>query len=85
MSYLDLPPGQRVLQEFKVFRDTNGYWVVAETHGLPGGLFACHDEAVRFALRQADRDFARVHVEPTAAPRRPVPVPRAAAAQCRQI
>ena len=64
VSYFDLPPGRRVLQEFTVFRDPNERWVVAEAHGLPGGVFARRDEAMRFALWQADGEVARVHVEP---------------------
>jgi hypothetical protein len=63
VSYFDLPPGQRVLQEFTVFRDPNKRWV-AEAHGLPGGVFASRDEAVRFALWQADGEAAGVHLEP---------------------
>jgi hypothetical protein len=27
VSYFDLPPGQRVLREFRVFRNANGRWV----------------------------------------------------------
>jgi hypothetical protein len=70
MSYFDLPPGQRVLREFTVFRDLNGCWVAAETHGLPGGVFGIRDEAVRFARWQTDGNAARVHVEPTGITRR---------------
>jgi len=70
MSYFDLPPGQRVLQEFKIFRDPSGRWVAAETHGLPGGIFNSRDEAIRFALWQADRDATRVHVVPAGTARR---------------
>ena len=63
MSYFDLPPGQRVLSEFTVFRDPKGRWVAAEAHRLTGEVFASRDEAVRVALWQADGDAARVHVE----------------------
>jgi hypothetical protein len=70
MSYFDFPPGQRVLREFTVFCDRNGRWVAAEAHGLPGGVFDSRDEAMRFALWQADRDPIRVHVEAACAERR---------------
>ena len=69
MSYFDLPPGQRVLRQFIVYRDPKGRWVAAETHGLPGGVFESRDAAVRFALWQADGEAARVHVEPACAAR----------------
>jgi hypothetical protein len=62
MSYFDMPPGQRVLREFRVFRDPNGRWVAAEAHGLPGGVFDSRDEAVHFALQQVDGEMDRVHV-----------------------
>jgi hypothetical protein len=64
MCYFDFPPGQRVLRAFTVFCDQDGRWVAAEAHGLPGGVFDSRDEAVRFALWQADRDPTRVHVGP---------------------
>jgi len=70
MSYFDLPPGQRVLREFKIFRDRNGRWIAAEIHGLPGGVFSTCDEAVGFALWKADRDATRVHVVPAGTARR---------------
>jgi hypothetical protein len=70
VSYFDLPPGQRVLREFTVSRDPNGRWVAAEAHGLLGGVFDSRDEAVRFALWQADGEAARVHVEPAGVTRR---------------
>jgi hypothetical protein len=70
VPYFDWPPGQRVLQEFTVFRDPNGRWVAAEAHGLPNGVFDSRDEAMRFALWQADGEPARVHVEPARVTRR---------------
>ena len=39
VPYFDLRPGERVLREFTVFRDSNGRWAAAETHDLPGGVF----------------------------------------------
>ena len=74
MSYFDLPPGERVLRQFTVYLDPNGRWVAAETHGLPGGVFDSWDDAVRFALWQADGEAARIRVEPACgarAPRKP--------------
>jgi hypothetical protein len=64
MPYFDLPPGQRVLCEFTISRDSHGRWIAAETHGLSGGLFFSCREAVRFALHEADGDASRVRVEP---------------------
>ena len=60
MSYFDRPPGERVLQEFRVFRDGTGRWIAVEKHGLPVGSFRSRDEALHFALREADGDEARV-------------------------
>ena len=68
MPYFDRPPGERVLQEFRVFRDPNGRWVVVEKHGEHGGSFDSRDEAVHFALWQADGDPARVHIDPSSEP-----------------
>ena len=64
MSYFDQPPGQRALRAFTIRRDNRGRWLADETHGLMGGVFASRKEAVRFALREADGDAERVHVEP---------------------
>jgi hypothetical protein len=69
MSYFDLPPGERVLREFRVSCDPNGRWIAVEIHGLKGA-FGSRDEAIRFALLQADGDVARVHVEPVGAAQR---------------
>ena len=63
MSYW--PPGQCVVQEFRVFRDVNGRQVAAETHGLPGGVFSSGEEAVRFALWQVNGEATSVHLEPS--------------------
>jgi hypothetical protein len=62
MPYFDRPPGERVLEEFRVFRSPSGEWRAVEIHGMPGGSFASCDEAVRFALHRADDDAARVHL-----------------------
>jgi len=70
VPYFDLPPGQRVLREFTVFHDPNGRWVAAEAHGSPARVFYSREEAVRFALWQADGEAARVHVEPARVARR---------------
>jgi hypothetical protein len=37
-----------------VGRDGQNHWVVAETHGLCGGLFIDEDSAMRFALEQTN-------------------------------
>jgi len=34
---------------FLLGRDHDGYWIVRETHGLCGGLFANENAATRFA------------------------------------
>ena len=66
MTHFDLPQGERVLREFTICRDRHGRWVVVETHGLLGGVFASRKDAVHFALREADGDADRVYVEPVA-------------------
>ena len=64
MPYFDLPPGERVLQEFTIHRDPRGHWIASEAHGLVEGVFLTCEDARRFALREADGDASRVHVEP---------------------
>ena len=64
MPYFDAPPGQRALKEFTIFRDRSGRWIAAEKHGGLDCVFGSRDEAMRFALWQADGDIDRVHVEP---------------------
>jgi hypothetical protein len=42
---------------FVLGRDHGGHWVVQETHGLCGGLFASKDAAVDYAkFESADRE-----------------------------
>lgn len=42
---------------FILGRDQGGRWIVQETHGLCGGLFASKDAAIRFAkFESADRE-----------------------------
>jgi hypothetical protein len=65
MPSFDDPPGQRVLRGFCIDRDAVGRWVADESHGLPGGVFDGLDEALRFALHEADGDAGRIHVEAT--------------------
>jgi hypothetical protein len=64
MPYFDQPPGQRVLREFTIRHDECGRWIVSETHGQRGVFLSC-EEALRFALYEADGDAARVHLEPS--------------------
>ena len=63
MGYFDLPPGERVLREFSIRRSSSGRWIASETHGLAEGVFFTLKDAFRFALREADDDSERVHVE----------------------
>jgi hypothetical protein len=35
---------------FLIGRDSEGHWVVRDTHGLRGGLFVDRNEALKFAL-----------------------------------
>lgn len=63
MSYFDPPPGQRVLRKFTIRRDWQGHWIASEAHGLAEGVFFTCSDARRFALREADGDASRVHVE----------------------
>ena len=67
MGDFDAPPGERVLHEFTIHRDSLGHWVASETHGLAEGVFFNFKEAFRFAVREADGDSHRVHVEPAPA------------------
>jgi hypothetical protein len=75
MPYFDMPPGHRVLREFVIRRDKRGRWIASETHGLPGGVFLRREEALRFALYEADGDATRVHVEPAFDIRTHIPRP----------
>lgn len=66
MPIFDSLPVQRVLREFTVSCYRNGRWIAAEAHGLPGRGVR---QPRRFALWEADRDPARVHVETACAAR----------------
>jgi hypothetical protein len=49
---------------FVLGRDQGGHWIVQETHGLCGGLFASKDAAIRYArLESADRKSV-IHLSP---------------------
>jgi len=63
MPQIELPPAPRVLHEYTVRRDRLGRWVVSEAHGLGAGVFFTCKAACRFALREADNDASRVHLE----------------------
>ncbi len=39
---------------FLVGQDHSGLWVVAETHGLCGGIFSTKDAALRFAKSECE-------------------------------
>ena len=67
MGYVDTPAGERVLHKFAIHRDPLGHWVASETHGLSEGVFFNFKEAFRFAMREADGDADRVHIEPAPA------------------
>ena len=66
MSSFHLSPTQRVRREFTIRRDQLGHWVASETQGLIEGVFFTCKDARRFALREADDDPSRVHVDPDA-------------------
>ena len=51
---------------FLLGRNARGHWVVAETHGLAGGVFLERNQALHFALYECGRRSAAV-IE-TAAP-----------------
>ena len=43
--------------DFVLGRDHGGHWIVQETHGLCGGLFASRDAAIGYArFEGAERD-----------------------------
>jgi hypothetical protein len=49
------PPSPEPLS-FVLGRDPGGHWIVQETHGLCGGLFASRDAAISYArFESADR------------------------------
>ena len=66
MTYFDARPEQRVLREFTIRRDHSGRWLVAE---MPSWANVCafynHDAAERYALREAEGDYGRVHFIPS--------------------
>ena len=62
MSYFDAPSGQRVLREDPIRRDQNGRWLIAETPSSANvHAFHSHDAAERYALREVEGDYDRVH------------------------
>jgi hypothetical protein len=66
MPSIDFPAAPRLLHEYTIRRDPLGHWVASEAHGLAEGVFFTCKEACRFALREADGDASRVHLEPAA-------------------
>lgn len=62
MSSSDRPLAGHVAREFTISRDPNGHWVASEAHGFCEGVFFHCKDALRFALREADGDAARVHL-----------------------
>lgn len=68
MLRFDPMPARRTSYEFTIRRNPGGCWLAEEKHGLLGGIFVTRKAAVRFALRETDRDADRVHIEPAPAP-----------------
>jgi hypothetical protein len=72
-SLFDAPLQQEAPEEvppeplcFVLGRDRGGHWIVQESHGLCGGLFASKDAAVAYAkFESADRpSVIRLSTEP---------------------
>lgn len=57
-------------REFTIRPDARGHWIAAEAHDLTGGVFFSRQEALRFALREADDDATCVHLAPAVEPAR---------------
>jgi hypothetical protein len=48
--------------EFEIARDKYGHWVARDRDGLVGGVFRRREDAIRFALFEADGDSSRIHL-----------------------
>jgi hypothetical protein len=48
--------------EFEIGRDACGHWVARGRDGLVGGVFRRREDAIRFALFEADGDSSRIHL-----------------------
>jgi hypothetical protein len=60
----DLNAAPRHVSRFMVGRDRTGHWVVADTLGLVGGVFADRASAVHFALEESDHNPGEVCAAP---------------------
>jgi hypothetical protein len=47
---------------FVVGQDREGHWVVLETHGLGGGLFASREAALRYAVSETSHRTNAVQI-----------------------
>jgi hypothetical protein len=47
---------------FVLGRDRGGHWIVQETHGLCGGVFANKDAAIRYAKSECGERAASISV-----------------------
>jgi hypothetical protein len=57
-----IPIPVREPHEFDIVRDELGRWVARGRDGLIGGVFRRREDAIRFALFEADGDLSRVHL-----------------------
>jgi hypothetical protein len=57
-----LAPSARAPHEFEIVRDGCGHWVVHDRDGLVGGVFRRREDAIRFALFEADGDASCLHL-----------------------
>lgn len=56
------PVPMRAPHEFEIVRDGLGHWVARDRDGLIGGVFRRREDAIRFALFEADGDSSRIHL-----------------------
>lgn len=50
--------------DFMLGRDREGHWVVRESHGLCGGLFASKDDAIRYARSEGTAETNTIRIVP---------------------
>ena len=48
--------------EFEIAQDPCGHWVARDRDGLVGGVFRRREDAIRFALFEANGDPSRIHL-----------------------
>jgi len=51
-----------VALDFVLGRDHEGHWVVRESHGLCGGLFASKDDAIRYARSEGAAETNTIRI-----------------------